>query len=177
MKHLIALLLLLPLGLQAQTITNLHQIPFPKSVVVRVAEGDMSTNTAEMALRALHPGLTNRPPSAPLSGDITNRVPSASGLFKPLAKVDPPLDPIFQKQYRFMQDTKRPENRAKWQKLMELVRAANRDPNVKAKIEEARAAVHKYVIQADPSLLLLLDQMNEPRKLYRQNGSGTELLF
>jgi hypothetical protein len=94
-----------------------------------------------------------------------------------LPKVEPPLDPIFEKQYRFMQVTKRPENRANWQKLMELVRAANRDPKVRAKIEEARTAVHKYVIQADPSLLLLLDQMNEPRKLYRQNGSGTELLF
>jgi hypothetical protein len=175
MKIIIALLLLFPLGLQAQTITNLHQIPLPKSLVLRVGEEDLSTNTTEMALRALHPGLTNRPPSAPPNGDITNRVPA--GLFKPLPKVEPPLDPIFEKQYRFMQVTKRPENRANWQKLMELVRAANRDPKVRAKIEEARMAVHKYVIQADPSLLLLLDQMNEPRKLYRQNGSGTELLF
>jgi hypothetical protein len=69
------------------------------------------------------------------------------------------------------------EHRIKMVQLMNIIRLANQQPDVRKKLEEARKEVHDYVRRASPDLLPYLEKMDAPRDLSRKQNQLTELIF
>jgi len=69
------------------------------------------------------------------------------------------------------------EHRIKMLQLMNLIRLANHQSEVRKKVEEARREVHDYVRRTSPDLLPYLEKMDAPRDLGRKQNQLTELIF
>jgi len=72
---------------------------------------------------------------------------------------------------------KNDEHRAKMMQLMNIIRLANQQPEIRKKVEEARKDVHDYVRRTSPELLPYLEKMDAPRDLSRKQNQPTELIF
>lgn len=69
------------------------------------------------------------------------------------------------------------EHRIKMLQLMNLIRLANQQSEVRKKVDEARKEVHDYVRRTSPDLLPYLEKMDAPRDLSRKQNQLTELIF
>ncbi len=66
---------------------------------------------------------------------------------------------------------------AQFQQMMMLLKVANQQPSVRAKVEAARKEVQDYLRQHSPEMMPVFEKMNAPRELQRQEGQLTELIF
>jgi hypothetical protein len=66
---------------------------------------------------------------------------------------------------------------AQFQQTMMLLKTANQQPGVRAKVEAARKEVQDYIRQRSPEMMPVFEKMNAPRELQRQEGQLTELIF
>ncbi|ODU24510.1 MAG: hypothetical protein ABS95_01810 [Verrucomicrobia bacterium SCN 57-15] len=66
---------------------------------------------------------------------------------------------------------------AQFQQTMTLLKIANQQPGVRAKVEAARKEVQDYIRQHSPEMMPVFEKMNAPRELQRQEGQLTELVF
>lgn len=66
---------------------------------------------------------------------------------------------------------------AQFQQMMVLLKVANQQPGVRAKVEAARKEVQDYIRQHSPEMMPVFEKMNAPRELQRQNEQLTELVF
>jgi hypothetical protein len=72
---------------------------------------------------------------------------------------------------------KNDEHRVRMLQLMNVIRLANQQPQVRNKLEEARKEVHDYVRRTSPDLLPYLEKMDAPRDLSRKQNQLTEIIF
>jgi hypothetical protein len=63
------------------------------------------------------------------------------------------------------------------QQLQTVIRLANQQPSVRAKLEAARKEVQDYIRLHSPELTPLFEKMEAPRMLERKNGQMTEAVF
>lgn len=66
---------------------------------------------------------------------------------------------------------------AQFQQTLMLLKIANQQPSVRAKVEAARKEVQDYLRQHSPEMMPVFEKMNAPRELQRQEGQLTELVF
>lgn len=66
---------------------------------------------------------------------------------------------------------------AQFQQTLTLIKLANQQPGVRAKIEAARKEVQDYLRRHSAELMPVFEKMNAPRELQRQEGQLTELVF
>lgn len=66
---------------------------------------------------------------------------------------------------------------AQFQQMMILLKVANQQPSVRAKVEAARKEVQDYIRQHSAEMMPVFEKMNAPRELQRQQGQLTELVF
>lgn len=66
---------------------------------------------------------------------------------------------------------------AQFQQTLTLIKLANQQPGVRAKVEAARKEVQDYLRQHSAELMPVFEKMNAPRELQRQEGQLTELIF
>ena len=66
---------------------------------------------------------------------------------------------------------------AQFQQTLILLKIANQQPSVRAKVEAARKEVQDYLRQHSPEMMPVFEKMNAPRELQRQEGQLTELVF
>lgn len=66
---------------------------------------------------------------------------------------------------------------AQFQQMLLLLKVANQQPGVRAKVEAARKEVQDYMRQHSPEMMPVFEKMNAPRELQRQEGQLTELIF
>lgn len=66
---------------------------------------------------------------------------------------------------------------AQFQQTMTLLKIANQQPSVRAKVEAARREVQNYIREHSPEMMPVFEKMNAPRELQRQEGQLTELIF
>lgn len=66
---------------------------------------------------------------------------------------------------------------AQFQQMLLLLKVANQQPSVRAKVEAARKEVQDYIRQHSPEMMPVFEKMNAPRELQRQQGQLTELVF
>jgi hypothetical protein len=64
-----------------------------------------------------------------------------------------------------------------FQQLQTVIRLANQQTSVRAKVEAARKEVQDYIRLHSPELMPLFEKMNEARVLERKNGQLTEAVF
>ncbi len=72
---------------------------------------------------------------------------------------------------------KTPEGRVKIAELMTVIQLANQQPEVRAKVDEARKLVHDYIRRVAPELLPTLETMNANRETARQNKQATDMVY
>ena len=72
---------------------------------------------------------------------------------------------------------KTPEGRVQIAELMTVIQLANRQPEVRAKVDEARKLVHDYIRRVAPELLPTLETMNANRETVRQNKQATDMVY
>ena len=114
-------------------------------------------------------------------------VPAAGEQFKPLPRLDGqpmtargnPAQMARQgAQVKKMLDLyKTPEGRVKIAELMTVIQLANQQPEVRAKVDEARKLVHDYIRRVAPELLPTLETMNANRETVRQNKQATDMVY
>lgn len=66
---------------------------------------------------------------------------------------------------------------AQFQQMLLLLKVANQQPSVRAKVEAARKEVQDYIRQHSPEMSPVFEKLNAPRELQRQEGQLTELVF
>jgi hypothetical protein len=66
---------------------------------------------------------------------------------------------------------------AQFQQMLLLLKVANQQPGVRAKVEAARKEVQDYIRQHSPEMMPVFEKMNAPRELQRQERQLTELIF
>lgn len=66
---------------------------------------------------------------------------------------------------------------AQFQQTLTLIKLANQQPGVRAKVEAARKEVQDYLRRHSAELMPVFEKMNAPRELQRQEGQLTELIF
>ncbi len=66
---------------------------------------------------------------------------------------------------------------AQFQQTLTLLKLANQQPGVRAKVEAARKEVQDYLRRHSPEMMPVFEKMNAPRELQRQEGQLTELIF
>lgn len=66
---------------------------------------------------------------------------------------------------------------AQFEQTLMLLKIANQQPGVRAKVEAARKEVQDYLRQHSPEMMPVFEKMNAPRELQRQEGQLTELVF
>ena len=66
---------------------------------------------------------------------------------------------------------------SQFQQTLTLIKIANQQPSVRAKVEAARKEVQDYIRQHSPEMMPVFEKMNAPRELQRQEGQLTELVF
>jgi hypothetical protein len=72
---------------------------------------------------------------------------------------------------------KTPEGRVQIAELMTVIQLANQQPEVRAKVDEARKLVHDYIRRVAPELLPTLETMNANRQTVRQNKQATDMVY
>ena len=72
---------------------------------------------------------------------------------------------------------KTPEGRVQIAELMTVIQLANQQPEVRAKVDEARKLVHDYIRRVAPELLPTLETMNANRETVRQNKQATDMVY
>ena len=72
---------------------------------------------------------------------------------------------------------KTPDGRVKIAELMTLIQLANQQPEVRAKVDEARKLVQDYIRRVAPELLPTLETMNANRETVRQNKQATDMVY
>jgi hypothetical protein len=72
---------------------------------------------------------------------------------------------------------KTPAGRAQIAELMTVIRLANQQPEVRAKVDEARKLVHNYIRRVAPELLPTLETMNANRETVRQSKQATDMVY
>lgn len=63
------------------------------------------------------------------------------------------------------------------QQTLTLLKLANQQPGVRAKVEAARREVQDYLRQHSPELMPVFEKLKAPRELQRQEGQLTELIY
>lgn len=66
---------------------------------------------------------------------------------------------------------------SQFQQTLTLIKLANQQPGVRAKVEAARKEVQDYLRQHSAEMMPVFEKMNAPRELQRQEGQLTELIF
>ena len=72
---------------------------------------------------------------------------------------------------------KTPAGRVQIAELMTVIRLANQQPEVRAKVDEARKLVHNYIRRVAPELLPTLETMNANRETVRQSKQATDMVY
>jgi hypothetical protein len=66
---------------------------------------------------------------------------------------------------------------AQFQQTLLLLKIANQQPEVRAKVEAARQAVRDYVRIHSPEMIPIFEKICAPRDLQRRDGQLTELIY
>jgi len=146
---------------------------------------------AEQPVREVSPLKPSLVQNTALSNAAAVKAAPESQQFKPLTRLDGTFSPAENPYQRPTPEAarmsqllkeqnelfKNDEHRIKMVQLMNVIRLANQQPEVRKKVEEARKEVHDYVRRTSPDLLPYLEKMDAPRDLSRKQNQLTELIF
>lgn len=133
------------------------------------------------------PKLASIAPTISLHSDVANVNPPADTKFTPLPRVEPG-DPQVQPSAAAVAKMRTADQnlwqamtnavfQAQFQQMLLLLKVANQEPGVRAKVDAARKEVQDYIRQHSPEMMPVFEKMNAPRELQRQHGQLTELVF
>ena len=111
----------------------------------------------------------------------------AEAAFTPLPRIEPGDPPVESSAVRIammraadqqlLQAMTNSVFQAQFQQTLTLLKIANQQPAVRAKVEAARKEAQDYLRQHSPEMMPVFERMNAPRELQRQEGQLTELVF
>lgn len=158
------------------------------SVVVAFIAGATVLVVAQDSLefKAL-PKLESTAPAIPLRSGVTGVNRPADTTFARLPRVEPG-DPQVESSAAAVAKMRAADQelwqamtnavfQSQFQQMLLLLKVANQQPGVRAKVEAARKEVQDYIRQHSPEMMPVFEKMNAPRELQRQEGQLTELVF
>ena len=133
------------------------------------------------------PKLQNAAPGAPVPPRVVSLNRPAEAAFRPLPHIEPGDPPVESSTARIAKMRAADQQlwqamtnsvfQAQFQQTLTLLKIANQQPTVRAKVEAARKEVQDYIRQHSPEMMPVFEKMNVPRELQRQEGQLTELVF
>ena len=133
------------------------------------------------------PKLQSIAPAVSARSGVASANRPADTKFTPLPRVepgDPPVEPsaaavakMRTADQNLWQAMTNAVFQVQFQQMMLLLKVANQQPSVRAKVEAARTEVQDYVRQHSPEMMPVFEKMNASRELQRRQGQLTELVF